>query len=58
MVTLFIIGKVFTQTVGTYDLKLNVYQYFKNIDSIDTKIAMNQHINIFISVYESYRKQI
>jgi hypothetical protein len=24
-------------------LKLNVDQYFKSIDSIDTKIALNQH---------------
>jgi hypothetical protein len=42
-------------------LKLNVDQYFKSIDSIDTKIALNQHfkstlfcfwyfILIFISV--------
>jgi hypothetical protein len=27
-------------------LKLNVDQYFKSIDSIDTKIALNQHFKI------------
>jgi hypothetical protein len=27
-------------------LKINVDQYFKSIDSIDTKIALNQHFEI------------
>jgi hypothetical protein len=31
-------------------LKLNVDQYFKSIDSIDPKIALNQHFFTFYSL--------
>jgi hypothetical protein len=34
------------QTLNQHYLKLNVDQYFKSIDSIDTKIALNQHFKI------------